>query len=227
MRTHQVALPATVRSSTGTRAARRVRSSGQIPAVVYGRGAESVPLALDAATFLHAMPEANWYSTVITLRIEGAESDDSEPTVMIKEVQRDLVRRRLLSIDFQRISLQEKVHAQVPIIALGQSPGVKQGGILEHIVHEVTLESLPSDIPDHLEADISNLEIGDALRVGDLAVPSRVTVLASEDEVVLVIAPPLREEEVAPAPAEEEGAVVEEVEEPEVITEREAAEEES
>lgn len=227
MRTNQVALPATVRSSVGTRAARRLRSSGQIPAVMYGRGADTVPLALDAAAFLQAMPEAQWYSTVITLRVEGAEQDDSEATVMIKEVQQDLVRRRLLSIDFQRISLQEKVHAQVPVVAVGQSPGIKQGGILEHIVHEVSLESLPSDIPDHLEADVSNLVIGDTLRVSDLAVPSGVTVLAPEDDVILVIAPPLREEEVAPAPAEEEGAVVEEVEEPEVITEREAPEEES
>jgi len=221
VRSRQVELPVKARSEVGKRAAKRLRAIGQIPAVVYGRDMQSLPVSVDAVTFSRVVRETAWFSTLLRLRIEGAELDDPTPSVMIAEVQRDPVRQRLLSVDFHRVSLQEKVHAVVPVVHIKQSPGVKRGGILEHITHEVMVECLPTDIPDHLEADISSLEIGDVLRVSNLTAPAGVRILSPADEIVIVVAPPVKLAEAAPAVAVE-GAVVAEREEPELIREREA-----
>ena len=221
MRTEQVEIPAVLRSEVGRIASRHLRAGGQIPAIVYGRGADPVPVAVDEAAFAHALPPSAWYHTLIDLKIEGAGSGSkARPTVMIAEVQRDLVRRRVVSIDFRRVSLREKVHTHVPVRHIGESPGVKVGGIIDQVMHHVMVECLPTEMPDHLEVDISGLEIGDSVRVRDVVAPSGVRLLAPEDEVVIVVAPPVRVEEAAPAPVEE-GALVEEVEEPEVVGESE------
>lgn len=225
MRAEQVEIPARVRTAIGTRASRRLRAQGHIPAVVYGGGQEPVVVSVDEATFAKAIPASGWYSTLIDLKIEGADGGDERPTVMIKEVQHDLVHRQVVSIDFRRISLEETIQTHVPIRHVGESPGVKLGGILDQVTHEVMVECLPTDMPDHLEVDVSGLEIGDSVRVKDLMVPPGVEVAAAEEDVVIVIAPPLREEEVAPV-TEEEGALVEEVAEPEVISELQPGSEE-
>ena len=109
-------------------------------------------------------------------------------------------------------------------MAVGESPGVKIGGILEHITHEVTVECMPTDMPDRLEADISGTNIGGSVRVRDLTPPDGVTVITPEDDVLLVVAPPVRVEELEPVAEVEEGAVVEEAPEPEVIGEEETKE---
>jgi len=222
MRGHQVELSVKTRSATGKTAARRLRLAGQIPAVIYGRGMESMPVAVDAAAFMRALPEATWLSTLLQLQVEDSGVSDPAPSVMVTEVQRDPVRQKLLSIDFHRVSLQEKLHTHVPVIHVRQSPGVRRGGILEHIAHEVIVECLPTDIPDHLEADISSLEIGDAIRVRDLTSPPGVKILSPPDETVILVAPPVKMEEVAPVA--EAGAVVEEKPEPELVRERETKE---
>jgi large subunit ribosomal protein L25 len=219
-----------VRSQVGKIPTRRLRARGQIPAIVYGRGAEPVPVAVDEGAFARALSPAAWYHTLIQLDIREAEESrsrgveesksESRPAVMIAEVQRDLVRRKVISIDFRRVSLREKVHTHVPIRHIGDSPGQKVGGIIDQVMHEVMVECLPTEMPDHLEVDISGLEIGDSVRVREVVAPPGVRVLAPEDEVVIVIAPPVRVEEAAPAPAEE-GALVEEVQEPEVVGEPE------
>jgi len=226
MRTDQIKLPVTVRSEVGKTASRRLRKEGKIPAVIYGRDAEPLPLAVDEATFRGAIPATALYSSLIRLQIKGeGKRRRTEATVMIKEVQRDLVERRFLSIDFRRTSLTESIQTPIPVVHVGESPGVKIGGILEHLTHEVVVECLPSDVPDHLETDVSELEIGDSLRVKDLVPPPGVSIVTPEDDVVIVVSPPAVIEEEAPA-EEEEGAVVEEAAEPEVLTERQREPEE-
>ena len=224
MRVEQVELSVSMRSEVGKTAARRLRAAGKIPGVIYGRGEENVPIAVDGALFATSLPVSGWRSTVIQLHIEGAGEEDSLSTVMIKEVQRDLVQRRVLNVDFHRISLREAVRAQIPVIAVGESPGVKIGGILEHITHEVTVECMPADMPDRIDADISGTNIGSTVRVRDLTPPDGVRVIASEDDVLLVVAPPVRVEELEPVVEVEEGAVVEEGLEPEVVGEEETEE---
>ena len=145
-------------------------------------------------------------------------------TVMIKELQRDLVKQQVVSIDFRRVSLQETIQTHVSVRHTGESPGVKAGGIIDQVTHEVLIECLPTDIPDHLEVDIGELEIGDSVRVRNLLdVPDNVKILTPEDDAVIVLAPPVREEEVAPE-VPEEGALVEEMEEPELVGEGEQEE---
>jgi len=219
MRGQQIELSVKARVDVGKTAARRLRGQGRIPAVVYGRGTESFSVSVDAVEFARALPETGWYSTLLRLKVEDGGAAEPNPTVMIMEVQRDPVRDRLLSMDFHSVSMQEKLHTQVPVIHVKQSPGVRLGGILEHIMHEVLVECMPSDIPGHLEADISGLGIGDALRVRDLAVPEGVRILSPADETVIVVIPPVKMEEVAPSA--EVGAVVEEKQEPELVRERE------
>ncbi|UCC69289.1 MAG: 50S ribosomal protein L25 [Armatimonadota bacterium] len=227
MRAEQIELPVSVRSEAGKTASRRLRAAGKIPGVVYGRGEEPTAVTVDENVFSQALAEANWFSSVITLRIKGSKAKRAEPTVMIREVQRDLVARRLLSVDFMRISLQEAVRAQIPVVAVGESPGVKRGGILEHINHELTVECLPTDIPDHIEVDISGLDIGESFRAKEIAPPPGVKIIALPEDVVLVVAPPVRIEEVAPEVEEVEGAAVEETAEPEVVGERKSEREET
>jgi large subunit ribosomal protein L25 len=127
------------------------------------------------------------------------------------------VSRQIISVDFKRVSLTEKIHTHVALRHIGESPGVKKGGIIDQVMHEVMVECLPTEMPDHLEADISSLEIGGSVRVRDIQAPQGVKILAPENEVLIVIAPPVRVEEVAPAA--EVGALVEEVAEPEVVGE--------
>ncbi|MCJ7831816.1 MAG: 50S ribosomal protein L25, partial [Actinobacteria bacterium] len=211
-------------SEVGKIANRRLRAAGKIPGVVYGRDEDAVAVAVDAHVFSKTVPEANWFSAVIKLHIEGGEAEDRESSVMIREVQRDLVGRRLLSIDFLRISLEEAVRAHIPLVTVGESPGIKQGGILDQISHEVTVECLPGEMPDHLEIDISGMAIGDSLRVRDLVAPPGVTLTGQPDDVLVVLAPPVRIEEVAAEAEMIEGALVEETAEPEVIGERKGEE---
>ncbi len=227
MRVEQIELSVSMRSEVGKTAARRLRAAGKIPGVIYGRGEESVAIAVDGTLFSTSRPASGWHSTVIQLRIEGADEQDTLSTVMIKEIQRDLVERRILSVDFHRISLLEAVRAQIPVMAVGESPGVKIGGILEHITHEVMVECMPTDMPDRLEADISGTNIGGSVRVRDLTLPDGVRVITPEEDVLLVVAPPVRAEELEPVAEVEEGAVVEEALEPEVVGEEETKEETS
>jgi large subunit ribosomal protein L25 len=218
MRSEQVEIPVSVRTEVGKIAAKHIRARGHIPAVVYGRGVEPIPVSVDEATFARAVSPAAWYSTLINLKIEGDDGPDTA-TVMIKELQRDLVKQQVVSIDFRRVSLMETIQTHVSVRHIGESPGVKAGGIIDQVTHEVLIECLPTDIPEHLEVDISELGIGDSVRVKDLAdVPDNVKILTPNDDAVIVIAPPLREEEVEPE-VPEEGALVEEMAEPELVGE--------
>jgi large subunit ribosomal protein L25 len=212
------------RSESGTAAARRLRRRGLTPAILYGRGMESLPLAVDSKT-LRSLMHAGGHNVLLRLRIQGGEGEP--PTVMIKEMQRDAVTGMTLNVDFQRISLTEKVTAQGPVVLFGEAPGVKQGGVLDQILREVEVECLPTDIPPRLELDISQLEIAHSLHVSDLVVPSGVEITTDPAAVVVtmtrvveeVVAPPVAEavaEEAAAAPAEgEEAPEAEEAEEEE------------
>ncbi len=218
MRSEQVEISVIVRKEIGKTANRRLRIQGRIPAVVYGRGVEPLVVAVDAAAFASAMHPAHWYSSLITLKIEGNGGEEN-PTVMIAEIQREPVRQKVISLDFKRVSLKENIHTRVPLRHFGESPGVKRGGIVDQIMHEVVVECLPTDMPDHVEVNIGGLDIGDSVRVRDLILPPGVKVVAPEEEVLIVIAAPVRE--TAVVTPTEAGALVEELAEPEVIGEEE------
>ena len=232
MRAKQVELTAQVRTEVGKKAAKNLRAAGRVPAVVYGRGRQPIPVSVETAAFARALPASAWRSTLISLQLEGLPAQrgkrkDSHPTVIIADVQRHPLRQDpsgILAIDFHQISLQEAIKARVRVISIGESPGVKLGGVLEHIMHDVEVECLPTALPDHLEADISALDIGDTFRARDLKPISDVKILTHDDDVLLVVAPPAKVVEPEPTPAEI-GAVVAATAEPELIGKEEGEEE--
>ena len=208
------------RTASGTAAARRLRRRGLTPAILYGRGMESLPLAVDSR-MLRSLMHAGGHNVLVRLKIQDGEGEP--PTVMVKEIQRDAVTGMTLNVDFQRISLTEKVTAEVPVVLVGEAPGVKQGGVLDQILREVEVECLPTDIPAGFELDVSDLQVAHSLHVSDLVAPPGVEI-TTEPTAVVVAVTRVAEEVVAPPVAEaavEEGAAPAEAEEA-----AEAAEEE-
>ena len=221
MRTGPVEVTAVLRTETSKAARREVRTRGLVPAIVNGRGLQSLMVAVDEKTFTRLIPEAAWYSTPLRLNVEGM-VDTPSFTVMISAVQKDPVTRHLLAVDFHTVSLDQTVRAQVSLRHTGQSRATRAGAVVEHLVHQVTVEARPTDIPDHLTIDISELEIGAHVRIADVPLPPGVTLLAQPDEVVLIVAHRAAEE-VAAAPTS--AAVVTETPEPELVRPRETTEE--
>ena len=212
-----IELKAEARSMTGKKGAKACRNNGQLPGVLYGRGSETTPLAvypkqLDSALHTHA--GAN---VIIKLAFEGK----SEPVnVIVKDLQVDNIRGVMRHVDFHRISLDEKIRSSIRFKVVGDSPGLKEGGVLEHIMWDLEVECLPLDIPDYIEADISELEIGDSISVSQVSVPEGVEIISAPDAKIMHVVAP-RVEEVVEVAEEIEG---EEGEEPEVIDGAEKAE---
>lgn len=209
----RVIINATPRTESGKSAARRLRTAGQVPAVVYGRGREPVNIAVDVREIGATMAGGAYLTHIFDLQLSTA--DATAFPVMIKEVQRHPLQGILLNIDFHAISLTEKVHAHVPIVLRGEPLGLKRGGVLERLHPAILVSSLPTDIPDRLEVDISGLEIGDSIHARDISLPDNVEMLSNPEEVLIILAAPAKVVEEAPVVAAEEEAA-----EPEVITQK-------
>lgn len=208
-------LKAALRSETGKGAMRRLRREGRIPAVVYGRGEETRPLSLDAHDFEMLTKHHSLDTTIVELSIEGAGRKGSKLRTLIVEVQSHPYKPQVLHVDFQQIHAGERVTVQVPIRLLGTPAGVRAGGVLQHVLHDIELECAVEEIPDAIEVDVSALEIGDGVHVAELAVPENVEVLIDADRTVCTVA--------APTVLEVEEPEAEEVE-PELVGAEEAEE---
>jgi large subunit ribosomal protein L25 len=205
----ELKLTALTREAYGKGAARKLRASGRVPAVLYGHDLEPVPLSVDARELFHVLHGSAGSNVLVDLVVNG-----DEHLALPREIQRDHVRGRYLHVDFLAIRRDEKVTVSVPVRMGGESPGVKAGGVLEHHLWELQVECLPGDVPDGIPADISQLQVGDSLRVGDLTPPRGVTILNPVDESVLsVVIPQVRVVEEVAEVAEGEEAPAEEGEE--------------
>ncbi|SRR5579872_25506 len=212
----QTTVKATPRQAAGRRAVRRVRADGGIPGVVYGKDfGAPLPVLVDAKD-LRAALTSHGGSAVLNLEIEGRGST----AAIVQERQLDVVTKRLIHIDLHAISLDEVVETHVRLVLAGTPPGVKEGGILDFVVREVTIESLPTDIPDQIEIDVSALNMFDTIHVRDIVAPASVKIVENPDEIVVTILPPSKVEE-APVAAAEVPA------EPELIGEKKPAPEEA
>lgn len=206
-----IQVSAEVRSSYGKNAARQLRIQGRIPAVLYGQQEAALSLTVDPKDLLAVLHSAAGHNTILSLDVK----DQGETSVILKEWQFDPIKETLLHADFLRIAMDNALQVSVPVLPVGLAKGVKdQGGIFEFVLRQLEVECLPADIPEHITADISDLEIGSNLRVADLQVDPKLKVLSDSDLVVAHVVTPKEEaveaEEVAePALAEEE--------EPEVI----------
>ena len=188
----------------------RLRRQGVLPGVVFGGHRDSTPVQTDLKEFERGY--RRWGNTTL---VSLAGLPDGEVPALIHDVSRSTLTGALLHVDFQRVSLTEKVHAEVPLHFVGESPAVKAGGVLVHAKSETTIEAFPQDIPHFIEVDLSKLlEIDDSLYVRDLVVDaSKVELLDEADELIVRVVPVRVEEEPTPAaaavPAEGEAAAAE------------------
>jgi large subunit ribosomal protein L25 len=185
------ALSVEVREHTGKGMGRRLRAGGRIPAILYGRGRESVPISLDPRLLekLLATSDAGM-NTLIDLAVAGR-SDLAGRVVLVKELQRHPVRGSLLHADFYEVDLTKTIEVSVPIHVVGTAAGVAlDGGILDQALRELEIECLPRAIPDQIDVDVSALMIGQSIHVRELALPEGVKLLSDPDlSVVSVVAP--------------------------------------
>ncbi len=204
-------LKAAPRTEFGSRTSRRLRRDGLVPGVVYSGGSEARAFKVSERDVRTALAGG---AALFDLEIEGAKA----VPVVVKEQQLHPVRGSLQHIDLQEVRLDEAIQAEVAVELEGadSAPGVKGGGVLEHVTREVTVEALPTEIPDRIVADVSAMEINDTLQLSSLVVPEGVKLVADEpDEVTIAtLSPPRVEEEPEPAVEEEAELVGEEGEAP-------------
>ena len=200
-------LTATPRTDTGKGAARSLRRDGQIPGVIYGHAREPQPVVVPTRELERLLGSISAGSTVVELDLGGKTSK-----TLIREIQRHPFKKQILHIDFQELVAGESVVVRVPLVFVGTPEGVRLGGgILDQVMHDLEIEVDPSNMPNHIDVDISNLTIGHSIHVGEITLPPGVTVLADEDATVCVLSAPKVTEEPVAAEAEETSA------EPEVI----------
>ena len=210
-------LIATRREGTGKQAAKRLRRQGQVPGVLYG-GSGSIPITLDPKSVLKLLGLTGG-TTVLNLRF--ADANEGSRNVIIRDLQFDPVSEALIHVDLQEVMMDRTITVTVTVRPVGEAAGVKeQAGILELILREVQVSCLPSLIPDRIDADVSQLRIGNVLTIAGLTPPEGVRILNDPGQAVATVSPPMAEEVAAPvapaAPAE-----------PEVLTERKPKAEET
>lgn len=190
MTNESVRLTARARTTSGKGAARQLRRSGQLPAVVYGRRDETESLALDTHELTRLLSRIHAATTVIDLEVDGGEPRP----VLIREIQRHPYRPQLLHVDFFEIRADVKIRVQVPVHLVETPAGVEMGGMLQFLRHELEVECLPNEIPSGFEVDVSALEIGDSLHVSDVDAGG-VAILEDETVTICTVVPPALEEE--------------------------------
>ena len=188
-------------------ALRTLRVDGQIPAVIYGSKKEAIHAAVNAKEFAKIL-KAHGRNVLVQLKTDGGLE-----TALVQEVQRDIITHHPIHVDFRRVSLTEKLEVSVPLLVKGEAPGVKtQGGILETILHDLRVRCVVTDIPTHIDVDVSALAINNGIKVKDIKLPAGVEVLADGERLVVNIVAPSELKEETPAAAPVAGAA-----EPEVI----------
>lgn len=211
-------LNATPRTETGKGVARKLRAAGQFPAVIYGHGRQPQALTINQREFDRLAERIRLTSTVIELAFDGKTS-----RTLIRELQRDPIKRTVIHVDFQELVAGETVTVSVPLHFVGTAEGVKTGGgVFEEIVHTIEVECDPSNIPDHIDVDITSLTIGHSLHASDLKLPEGVELAADPEMTIAVVSAPKAEvEEAVPVEGAAEAAA-----EPELIRKPKAGEEE-
>ncbi len=198
----EVSLAATSRTTLGKGPARRSRREGNIPAVVYGPETAPMPIEVTERALRAAIKEAAGTSAIINLDVNGKSSK-----VIIRDIQRDPVTSHVVHVDFHAISMNKPLHLSIPLTFTGTARGVKtDGGILQTTMRELEISCLPTDIPEHIDVDVTDLGIGDSIHVRDLAVPNAKILDEPQRTVVVVAAPTVVKVE---EPTEEELAAAE------------------
>jgi large subunit ribosomal protein L25 len=210
----EVKLKAEPRSATGRSAARRLKAQGIIPAVIYGAKVKPQPLQVSARDINAMLSHASGENILVELEIAG---EKSNRTALVQEIQHSPLGGNVLHVDFHAVSMDETIHAEVPLESVGVPNGVKNfGGLLEQSLRALAVECLPRDLPDKITVDVSNLNIGDSIHVRDIPLPKGVTAKVQPELTAFSVLAPAVEEEPVVAATEAEAAAAG----PEVIKEK-------
>ena len=210
----QIALKASLRKGKGKQESQKVRKQGLVPGIVYHRGEQSVSISLIEKDLLKILRSAEGENVLISLTVEGSKKKNHP--VLIKEIQHHPVKRSVLHVDFNEISLSEKITVDVEVVAKGEPIGVKQeGGILEHVLREVKIQCLPTDIPKHIDVDVAALKLNESVHVRDLKIDAKIKVLTDPDALLLHVKQPVEQklEETVPGETQEVEVIREKKEE--------------
>ena len=198
------------REQTGSRESRRLRKQGLVPGVLYGRS-EPHAICVPERDLRRALTSAGGLNAILDVVLEGQKS--THPSVL-KDYQSDPLKGRVTHVDLQEVRLDQPIHATVPIHLIGgeDAPGVREGGVVSQVARDVNVEALPMEIPEHLDLDISGMQMNDTIRLADLRTPEGVTLLDDVETVLATVTMPTREvepEETAEEAAAEEGGAAE------------------
>lgn len=199
----QVLLETSLREGKGKKLAKKLRKSGMVPAVIYGKDFEAMSIEIPEKDFSRGL------TTHGTNALFNIKIGENSYTAIVHEVQRAPLSKEIFHVDFYKVSLDTKIQTSVPIKLEGESRGVKAGGILEQIMWELQIEVLPLEIPEHIVVDVTSLNIDSEIRVKEISCPENITIVSDPEEVVVAVKTLRAEEEVAET---EEAAA-----EPEVI----------
>jgi len=216
----EATLEAVKRSTAGKNAkneARRLRAAGSVPAVVYGASTgdapASLPVSVDPKSLLRILHSDSGVNTLIKLRVDGAETP-----VLVKEYQLDPITNRLLHADFYQLAMDKVLTLTVPIVLKGEPRGVKlQGGLLDFVTRDIEVECLPANIPEHIDVDVSELELHGSVRLRDIATGDKWKAVTDGDTMLVHVVMPKAEESATAAAAEGAAPAAAGAAEPEVI----------
>ena len=189
------------RDADGSATARRLRAEGRIPGVLYGSGKEARPISVPERELRRVLSGDHGLHAILDVVIQGTKTPHH---AVLKDYQLHPTRNRLLHVDFHEVRLDRPIHAQVVVELVGEAHGAVEGGVLQQPAREVNVEALPMEVPDRITVEVTNLGIGDALRVSDLAAIEGVTFLDDPETVVASVTTPTRVEEPEEAVSEEE-----------------------
>ena len=206
----EVKLPAERRTEVGKGAARRARAAGRVPGIVYGKGMEPVAVEVSRRELVTAFHSDAGMNTLLDIELEGKTT-----LALARELQRDPIKGTLLHVDFVKIDTKQAVEVEVPVHVIGEAPGQKEGGVLEHPLFQLHVRCLPLEVPESIEVDVSSLNIGDALRVQDITTDDKFEILNDPEAAVVAVAAPVSEEELEAMEAAASGPAMEGVEAPE------------
>lgn len=212
----QVSLKATPRTGVGRKGARLTRAASMIPAIVYGSHIKPLAIQVDSKEMGRVFKNATSENMLVDLALDQGGKVENR-LAFIQEIQRHPLTDKVLHLDFHEVRADEKLHARVAVVAVGEPEGVRTGGgVLEQVIREFEVECLPKDLPDRIEVDVSALQIGANIHVAQIKVPANVTVLTHGDVSVFSVLAPVKEEVVVPTAAV--------ATEPEMIKEKKPAE---
>ena len=212
----QSVLPVKVRTNLGKNAVKKIRNEGNIPAILYGKHISPIPLIINPNELKTALNTDSRINTLLELKIDGMENQGNNLSV-IKTYQMDPVSRKTIHIDLHSIKLNKRIKVTVPIEIIGRAKGVTEGGSLEQHLREIELSCMPTNIPNSIKLDITDLSIGESIQVKSLKLGEEIEVMRNEDETILGVVSAKGED----LTEDEEGSIDELSSQPEESTSKE------